>query len=79
MLRFLTIRFPQIKLIFGQDPPVDYDNEQKQTILRENHDEIIGHLGIHRTVKRIQEHHHWTNLPTRKIKPYQGQRATHNN
>ena len=62
MLRFLTTRFPQIKLIFGQDPPVDYDNEQEQTILRENHNEIVGHLGIHRTVKRVQEHHHWTNL-----------------
>lgn len=62
MLRFLTTRFPQIKLIFAQDPPVDYDNEQKQTILRENHNELVGHLGIHRTVRRIQEHHHWTNL-----------------
>ena len=33
MLRFLTTKFRQIKLIFGQDPPVDYNNEQKQTIL----------------------------------------------
>ena len=41
MLRFLTTRIPQIKLIFGKDSPVDYDNEQKQTIL---------YLGIHRTV-----------------------------
>ncbi|CAK9825385.1 Retrovirus-related Pol polyprotein from transposon 412 [Anthophora retusa] len=62
MLRFLSTQFPQIKLIFGADPPIDYSLEEKETILRENHNEIVGHLGINRTLKRIQENHNWTGL-----------------
>lgn len=30
--------------------------------MKKNHNEIVGHLGIQRTMKRIQENHQWTNL-----------------
>lgn len=62
MTRFLTTKFPQLKITFSLDPPREYTEIEKEQILKENHNEICGHLGIQRTLKRIQENHHWIGI-----------------
>lgn len=43
------------KLIFAWEPIKELTKEEVDTILCENHNEIIGHLGVQKTYQRIKE------------------------
>ncbi|HGJ5890683.1 MAG TPA: hypothetical protein ACHBZA_04870 [Arsenophonus apicola] len=61
MLRFLMKHYPDKKLRFAQEPPREYNNDEKKQILFENHDNA-QHLGENKTIERIKERHYWTNI-----------------
>ena len=62
MLMFIATKVPNTEIIFCPNTPRDYTRQERSDIIRENHNEITGHLGIQRTIKRIQENHTWTHL-----------------
>lgn len=61
MLRYLSHAYDK-HVIFASEPMKELTNDEKLTILTENHNDITGHLGIQKTYKRILERHNWPNL-----------------
>ena len=62
MIQFIASKHPMTKVSFCKQPPKEYSREEIMQILKENHNETVGHLGIQRTLKRIQENHQWNNM-----------------
>ena len=62
MLTFLSTKIDDRNIVFGRNKPRKYTPEQKQTILSENHNDTVGHFGITKTLKRIQQKFDWINL-----------------
>lgn len=62
MLTFLSTKFKDKTITFGRNQPQKYTSEQKKTILHENHNDTVGHFGIVKTLKRIQQNYDWVNL-----------------
>ena len=57
MLTILSTKFKDKTITFGRNKPQKYTSEQKKTILHENHNDTVGHFGIVKTLKRIQQNY----------------------
>ena len=75
MIQFFATRNPEIDVSFCKQPPREYTEQEINQILQENHNETVGHLGVQRTLKRIQEKHQWGNM-LKAVEDFVGQCET---